>query len=329
MSDDSDLPDVPNGPTDLPPNGLPPTEPVPFEPGLPPTTPMAAVPPVAPTDPNQAIPGQQPDPHWYDNRAATASVIAIGLLAIFLLVGWLVWWSDDDDVADQTIGSALIVDGSTIPEDSTIPDAVIVEGSTIPEDSTIPDAVIVNGSTIPTIVATLPPETTAATTAPATTAPATAPPTTAPATTAPPSTTVPEIVVPVNGSVWDIIATNDDLSRARELVEIAGLADALAATDPLTVFVPTNEAIDAYEATGADLTDPGVVGSLLFAHSAPERLDAAAVLASTEIATIGNDPLVVDGVARTINGANLVLVDIEGVNGFIHLVDRVLVPVAD
>lgn len=313
MNDDPQSPDLPDDPT-----GLPPTEPIPTEPALPPTTQMAGVPPTPPVDPNHAIPNDQPDPRWYENRAAVAAVIAVGLLGLFLLIGWLLWWSDDDaDDVDQSIGTAVIVDGSTIPEDSTIPDAVIVEGSTLP-----------------TIVVTLPPETTAPPTTapietvPPTTAPTTTAATTVPTTTAPaPTTTVPQVVVPENGTIWDIIATNDDLSRARELIELAGLSDTLTTTDPITLFVPTNDAIAKYEAAGADLTDPAVVEALLLNHVAPERLDAAAVLAATEIPTIGDDPLTVDAANRTVNGANLVLTDVAGTNGFLHVVDQVLVPV--
>ncbi len=301
---DPQPPETPNDPTGMPAGESAPTDP---------TRPMPATPPnVPPTDPNVAVPAG-PDPRWYENRGAVAAIIAVGLIAVFLLVGWLVLWSgdDDDDAAQSTIGTALIVDGSTIPTDVT---------------STFPPPSIVEVTPEPTIKVTLPPETTAppTTVAPTTVATTTAPTTTA--TTPAPTTTVPVVVVPADGSIWDIIATNDDLSRARELVEIVGLEETLTTTDPLTVFIPTNAAIEAYEATGADLTSPEVVATLLFAHSTPQRLDAAAVLASTEIETIGNDPLIVDQANGTINGANLVLTDVEGTNGFLHVVDMVLTP---
>jgi len=139
---DRDLP--PTEPVIVPASDLPPTEPMPGEPVPPVAEPTVvvpaatAVPPVdrvpPPTDPNAAIPNDRPDPSWYENRGAVAAVIAAGLLGLFLLIAWLVFWSDDDDDQDLVLEStttALIVQGETIPTvDTTIGDATIVQGTT-------------------------------------------------------------------------------------------------------------------------------------------------------------------------------------------------------
>ena len=323
-------PPGPNGPGDpvepvgpptepIPP--VPPTEPVP---PLPPTEAVPVVPPTQPmpiVDPNEAVPPGR-DPRWYENRGAVAAIIAIGLIGIFLLIAWLVWWSDDDDSDDATIDSALIVDSSTLPDATTIPTGSIV---------TVTPA--------PTIEVTLPPETTA-------------PPTTIPDTTRSSD----------DGSsddggtdhhrgrdddhgahhrsrprptISDALANDPDLSRLAELVEVADLMDALATTDPLTLFAPDNAAFEAFEAANpdVDLDDPATVSDLLLGHAIEDRVDIATLTDPTDLGTIFGSTLTVDdSLVTAIDGTDLpdpvptlTPSDAEVSNGFLYIIDQVLV----
>ncbi|MDW3216607.1 MAG: fasciclin domain-containing protein [Ilumatobacteraceae bacterium] len=317
MPDDPNTPEPPNDPA-----GVPPTEPIPIvpqtpDPPLPPTTQMSTT----PTDPNLAVPNGPRDPRWYENRAATASLIAIGLITIFLLIGWLLWWSDDDDSAApaDTIGTAVVVDGSTVP--------------TI-DPTTIPPASVVQGTPVSTVVATLPPESTAPTTAlPATTvAPTTVPTTEATTTSTSTSTTtttsVPVVSVPASPSatVMDILAVSPDLSRLEELVIDADLVETLAGDEPMTLFAPSNQAIETLEAApgGAELlADPDRLRNLLLGHVVPGELDIATILAGQDLTSLSGSILAVDAATETIGGANAVVTDVTAANGVLHVIDRV------
>ena len=311
MPDDPTTPEPP-----IDPAGVPPTEPIPVvseAPVPPPTTQMAAT----PTDPNDAVPNGQA-PRWYENRAAVASLIAVGLLGIFLLIGWLVWWSDEDDTALPTdsIGSGVVVDGSTV---STIDTTT----------STIPPGSVVQGSQVPTIVATLPPETTAPTTAPTTTvAPTTTPTTEATTTVVSTTTSIPVVSVPASPSatLMDILAVSPDLSRLDELVTQAGLVETLGGEEPLTIFAPSNQAIETLESApgGAELlADPERLRNLLLGHVVPGELDIATILAGSDLTTASGSVLVVDAEAETVGGADVVVTDVTAANGILHVINRV------
>lgn len=317
MPDDPTPPDPLEPPAD--PAGGPSTEPMPVVPESqpPPTTQMG----VTPTDPNLAVPNGRPDPRWYDNRAAAAAVLAVGLLGIFLLIGWLWWWSTDDDDAGlpaDSIGTAVFVDGSTLLTTDT---------------TTIPPALVVEVTPVPTIVATLPPETVAPTTTPTTvpptTAPATAAPTTEETTTVPSTTTsVPVVTVPPSPSatLMDILDASPDLSRLDDLVTEAGLVETLAGDDPLTLFAPSNQAIETLEAApgGAELlADPDRLRNLLLGHVVPGALDAATIFGGDDLTTTSGSVLEVDPEAETVGGASVVVTDVDAANGVLHVVDRV------
>lgn len=319
MPDDPTTPEQP-----IEPSGVPPTEPIPVVPEssvppLPPTTQMAATPPdpMGPTS---------PAPRWYENRAAVASMITVGLLGIFLLVGWLLWWSDDDETAIPTAstGTAVFVDGSTLPTIT---------------PTTFPPASVVDGTRASTIVGTLPPETTAPTTVPPTT-PTTTPttaatvPTTVPATdattTVAPTTTssIPVVSVPPSPSatLMDVLAVSPDLSRLEALVIEAGLDETLDGEDALTLFAPSNQAIETLEASpgGSELlADPDRLRDLLLGHVVADALDVATIFDGGDLTTAGGSVLVVDADAETVGGATLVVTDVDAANGVLHVTDRV------
>jgi transforming growth factor-beta-induced protein len=134
-------------------------------------------------------------------------------------------------------------------------------------------------------------------------------------------------------SVVDIAINNPNFSTLVEAVVKAELVETLSGEGPFTVFAPTNDAFDALFAdlgVGgiADLTKEQLVPILTYHVVADNVL-------STELA---------DGSVATVNGANITIavgppatintdseisaVDVQGTNGVVHVISKVLLPPA-
>ncbi|MGI9644169.1 MAG: fasciclin domain-containing protein [Ilumatobacteraceae bacterium] len=133
----------------------------------------------------------------------------------------------------------------------------------------------------------------------------------------------------MEATVVDVAIVND-FTTLVAAVEAAGLVETLQGEGPFTVFAPTNEAF-------AALPD-GLLEALLL----PENQEAlqqiltyhvvsgkvlSTDLASGEVATVQGEEVTIvvdDGV--TVEGANVVIADIEAGNGVVHVIDAVIVP---
>jgi uncharacterized surface protein with fasciclin (FAS1) repeats len=149
-------------------------------------------------------------------------------------------------------------------------------------------------------------------------------------------TQVPETDSPTataGNTVVDVAASEKDFSILLEAVEAAGLTDALAASGPLTVFAPTNEAFEALpEGTLDQLLQPenqDLLRQVLTYHVLQEEVTSAEIT-SGEVPTASGSPLTlqVDEATGdvTANGARVVEADIQASNGVIHAVDQVILP---
>ena len=114
----------------------------------------------------------------------------------------------------------------------------------------------------------------------------------------------------------------------------AGLADALSSGGPLTVFAPTDEAFSKLPAgTVESLLKPEnkdklvailkyhVVGRKLTSNMLPGR--------AIHVKPLNTDhrlKVAKSGAGVTIDGANVVSADIRADNGYIHVIDKVLIP---
>ena len=138
----------------------------------------------------------------------------------------------------------------------------------------------------------------------------------------------------------NVVETADEAGIFNTLLAAAtaaGLADALATTDNITVFAPTDEAF-------AALPD-GTVDSLLLEenrdqlvailtyHVLPRELRSTDLPGRTiPVRTLNTSDMLrvtKSHGAVTVDGANVVTADIEADNGVIHFIDAVLLPVAD
>ena len=133
-------------------------------------------------------------------------------------------------------------------------------------------------------------------------------------------------------TVVEIAAGNDQFSTLVAAVKAAGLADALAAEGPYTVFAPTNDAFARLDGEVVEylLSDAGRsdLGRILLHHVVPGRLDAGVLVGRDEVTTLADTTLALE-VARDrllVGEAVVQTADIAGSNGVIHVIDRVLLP---
>lgn len=130
-------------------------------------------------------------------------------------------------------------------------------------------------------------------------------------------------------SIMDAVADDPDLSFLRSLLDESGSSTSLAdaASGPVTLFAPTDDAFDALPADAAALlrSDPELLASVLGHHVADDAI-AAADLPVGPLTMLDGSTVAVarDGDAVTVDGAAVVRADVVAANGIVHVVDAVL-----
>jgi uncharacterized surface protein with fasciclin (FAS1) repeats len=115
-------------------------------------------------------------------------------------------------------------------------------------------------------------------------------------------------------------------------VESAGLTKLLSGTDSYTIFAPTDAAFQLLPPGKLDtLLQPenkGELVSLLNAHIVSGRKNATDVGKMGEAKTVNGTaaPVNLDGKQLSFGGANVSAMNIESSNGFIHGIDKVVLP---
>ena len=129
--------------------------------------------------------------------------------------------------------------------------------------------------------------------------------------------------------IVDIAVADGNFTTLVAAVEAAGLADTLKGEGPFTVFAPTDEAFAALpEGTvEALLADIPALTAILTYHVVPGAV-MSGDLADGMMAETVNGQSVTIGTEGgvTVDGANVVLADIEASNGVIHVIDAVILP---
>jgi len=117
-------------------------------------------------------------------------------------------------------------------------------------------------------------------------------------------------------------------------LEAAGLVDALRADTPITVFAPTDDAFAKLPEGTVDglLQNIPALTDILLYHVVPGKVMAADVVALESADTLLGKPISIaahdDGTVM-INESMVLITDIEGSNGVIHVIDSVLLPPAE
>ena len=134
------------------------------------------------------------------------------------------------------------------------------------------------------------------------------------------------------GTIVEIAVADGRFETLVAAVGAAGLVDALSGEGPFTVFAPTDDAFAALpEGTvEALLEDIPALTEILLYHVVAGDVKAADVvtLESAETLQGGSVSITVEGDVVRINGAQVVVADIEASNGTIHVIDAVLLPPA-
>ncbi len=132
-----------------------------------------------------------------------------------------------------------------------------------------------------------------------------------------------------------IAAGNPDFSTLVAAIKAAGLADALSADGPFTVFAPTNAAFAKLPAgTVEDLLKPenkSKLARILTYHVVPAKVLAAEAVKLTTAPTLSGQrlDLLLKGDKLIVDGATVTKTDIVGSNGVIHVIDSVMLPSGD
>jgi transforming growth factor-beta-induced protein len=153
-------------------------------------------------------------------------------------------------------------------------------------------------------------------------------PATPPATPTPTATPVPEMKDIVQTAVAD-----GRFTTLVSAVQAADLASTLSGPGPYTVFAPTDDAFKKLPAGTVEtlLKDPkGQLSQILLYHVVPGKLMAADVVNQTNLTTAQGKQLTVKVENQTVmvDGATIVITDIETKNGVIHVIDSVMIPPA-
>lgn len=131
-------------------------------------------------------------------------------------------------------------------------------------------------------------------------------------------------------TVVDIAIANPSFSILVSAVVKAGLVETLSGDGPFTVFAPTNAAFEALFATLgisgiADLTANDLIPILQY-HVVSGNVKSTQLMAGN-VPTLNGDIAVSLSPSPAINAnSNIVLTDVQGTNGIVHVIDRVLIP---
>lgn len=132
-------------------------------------------------------------------------------------------------------------------------------------------------------------------------------------------------------TVVNIALANDNFTTLVQAVVKAGLVDALSSDGPFTVFAPTNDAFEALftqlGVAGLDELSADELAPILMYHVVPGNVTSTE-LTSGEVGTLNEGSrLTVDlSSGVRINESSVVAADIQGTNGVLHVIDKVLLP---
>ena len=138
----------------------------------------------------------------------------------------------------------------------------------------------------------------------------------------------------VTQNVWQIVESDSRLSSLEAELLTAGLDGALATTNNITLFAPSNAALETLLNTlGLDDFSPvrdEIAAAVLTYHVATSIQMASDLTVGKQIATLQGENIEVGGGPTLITGATadagFIETDIEATNGVVHIVDVVLVP---
>jgi len=132
------------------------------------------------------------------------------------------------------------------------------------------------------------------------------------------------------------VLTKHGATKLVDLAVKAGLADTLTGDGPLTVFAPTNEAIEALPAdlVSSLMEDTEMLKQVLLFHVVAGEITSSMADNNIQLPSVAGQPLLVNLYLKskyydgfiTINGKRVVKADQKASNGLIHYIDGVMLP---
>lgn len=133
--------------------------------------------------------------------------------------------------------------------------------------------------------------------------------------------------------IIDVAISDGRFTTLITALQTAELVDTLREDGPFTVFAPTDKAFAELPDGVLEvlLDNPEQLKKLLLYHVVPGKIEAAEVMELSSAKTAFGEAVTinVDGDEVNINGANVVIPDIEATNGVIHIINAVLIPQTD
>lgn len=129
--------------------------------------------------------------------------------------------------------------------------------------------------------------------------------------------------------IVDLAVANGSFTTLVAAVEAAGLVDTLKGDGPFTVFAPTDEAFAALpEGTvEALLNDIPALTAILTYHVVPGAVMSGDLSDGMMAETVNGQSVTITlGDAVMVDGATVVMADVEASNGVIHVIDAVIMP---
>ncbi|MGB5831659.1 MAG: fasciclin domain-containing protein [Thiohalocapsa sp.] len=132
-----------------------------------------------------------------------------------------------------------------------------------------------------------------------------------------------------SGDIVDVAVSAGSFDTLVAAVKAAGLVETLKGEGPFTVFAPSDEAFAKIpkEQLDALLLDKDALIAVLTYHVVAGRVMAADVVGLDSATSVQGSSITIDtsdGVK--VDGANIVMTDIEASNGVIHVIDTVIIP---
>jgi len=114
----------------------------------------------------------------------------------------------------------------------------------------------------------------------------------------------------------------------------AGLVDALKGKGPFTVFAPTDDAFDAFEAENpgvlAGLSKAELTAVLTYHVVSGAAVESGALKDEQVFVTLNGSPVLIDTTGGVkVSDAEVTTADVKASNGVIHVIDKIILPPAD
>ncbi len=133
-------------------------------------------------------------------------------------------------------------------------------------------------------------------------------------------------------TIVDIAVNDGRFTTLVTALQAADLVDTLSGEGPFTVFAPTDDAFAALPAGALEglLADIPALTDVLTYHVVSGKVMAADVVNLDSATSVQGAPIdiMVNGGSVMVNDANVIITDIEGSNGVIHVIDAVILPPA-